>query len=417
MINDQSLSAIEEARWHYKGRTFCPPLYDSYCFSKIPGTLKCLLGLEAAGLPRDCYVPGRYDSVIVILLDGFGWELLQKNRANYPFLSRFFNDGIVSKLTSQFPSTTAAHITTLCTDREVGQTGIYEWYMYEPKLGRVMAPLLFSLAGGGEAGSLKIGAEEVLPHDRFFEGLQRQGVLSSTYQHSTISDSIYSRWMFQGSKRVSYKKLQEGLSTLAEQVENGGLFYFYFGDIDTTCHHRGLDSSSLKKTMDSCFLALEQFWEKLSLVKTKTAVIVTADHGMMPISPKTTYFLNKEIPGAAEWFSVGKDGNLLTPAGSCRDYFLHLKQDKVDVAHRQLEEALKERAVIFKTEELIQKGFFSSKPVSSAFLQRVGNLVILPDDEKTVWWYEKDKFDQKFFAMHGGLSPREMETSFLFLAL
>lgn len=417
MLNDKSLSAIEKARFFYKDRTLCPPLYDSYCFSKIPGTLKKLLGLEGDGLPEDCYVPGKYDSVIVILLDGFGWEFLQKNREAYPFLSRFFNEGIVSKLTSQFPSTTAAHITTLCTGQEVGQTGIYEWYMYEPKLGRVMAPLLFSLAGENEAGSLKIGAEEILPSNRFFKELQKQGAASSSFQHVTISNSIYSRWMFEGSRRVSFKKLPEGLSVLAEQVSSGGLFYFYFGDIDTTCHHRGMDSSSVQKNIKTCFLALEQFWQKLSQVKTKTALIVTADHGMMPISPKTTYFLNKEIPEIQDWLAVGKEGNILTPAGSCRDYFLHLRPDKVELAKKHLTEVLKDKALVFTTEELIEKRFFGSKPVSSAFRGRVGNLVILPDEEQTVWWYEKGKYDQKFFAMHGGLSPREMETIFLFLAL
>jgi hypothetical protein len=27
-----------------------------------------------------------------------------------------------------------------------------------------------------------------------------------------------------------------------------------------------------------------------------------------------------------------------------------------------------------------------------------------------VWWYEKGKYEQKFFGHHGGLTPQEMET-------
>jgi predicted AlkP superfamily pyrophosphatase or phosphodiesterase len=419
MINDKSLEAIEAARWNYQGRVLCPPLYDSYCFSNIPATLCKLLGKEGKGLPHDCYTPGSYESVVVILLDGFGWEFLQKNYENYPFLGRFFKEGIVSKLTSQFPSTTAAHITTLCSGQEVGQTSIYEWYIYEPKLGRVIAPLLYSFAGDKEVGSLQkvLPPEALLPSSTLFQQLHAQGVKSTVFQHQSIGDSVYSRWMFQGSNRISYRKFSEGLLALADQVATGGLFYFYFGDIDTECHHRGMDSSNVKKTVESTFVALEQFWQKLVQLKGKTALIVTADHGMTSIDPKTTYFLNREIAEATEWFLHGKDGRPLTPVGSCRDYFLHLRPDKLDMAYQQLQHALKDKALVFSTDELIKKGFFGSRPISASFLKRVGNLVILPDDHQTVWWHEKGKFDQRFYAMHGGLTPHEMETMFLFLNL
>lgn len=417
MINEKSLEAISAARWRVEGREYCPPLYDSYCFSKIPGTLQQLLGQEGQGLPQDCFVKGAYESVIVILLDGFGWDFLQKNRANYPFLARFFQEGVASKITSQFPSTTAAHITTLCSGQEVGQTGIYEWYMYEPKLGRVIAPLLYSFAGDKVAGSLQkvLLPEQLLPQTTLFQKLQTQGIASTVFQHESIANSAYSQWMFRGSGSVPYRHLSDGLSSLADRVTAGGLFYLYFGDIDTECHLHGIDSLHVKKTMDSCFHALEQFWQKLAKQKRKTALVVTADHGMTSIDPKTTYFLNREIPGAEEWFSPGADGKPATPMGSCRDYFLHLRPDKVEVAYKQLQQALEGKALVFPTDELVKRGLFGSRPVSSSFLMRAGNLVILPDNQQAVWWYEKGKFGQRFYGMHGGLSPQEMETIFLFL--
>jgi hypothetical protein len=45
----------------------------------------------------------------------------------------------------------------------------------------------------------------------------------------------------------------------------------------------------------------------------------------------------------------------------------------------------------------------------------VGNLVILPYEHEAIWWYEKGRFEQHFYAAHGGLTRKEMETIFLFL--
>ena len=41
------------------------------------------------------------------------------------------------------------------------------------------------------------------------------------------------------------------------------------------------------------------------------------------------------------------------------------------------------------------------------------DLVILPYQHETVWWYEAGRFEQKFYGSHGGLSREEMETLLL----
>ena len=71
------------------------------------------------------------------------------------------------------------------------------------------------------------------------------------------------------------------------------------------------------------------------------------------------------------------------------------------------------RAVVYRTADLIAAGFFGAAPVSETFLGRVGNLVVLPYRGEAVWWYEKDRFEQKYFGHHGGLTPQEMEIPLL----
>jgi hypothetical protein len=60
----------------------------------------------------------------------------------------------------------------------------------------------------------------------------------------------------------------------------------------------------------------------------------------------------------------------------------------------------------------MKEGFFG--PIlDPAFRARAGDLVILPYRGETVWWYEKNKFEQRFRGHHGGLTKEEMEIPLL----
>lgn len=413
MINQKSFEAVKAASWK---SDFCKPLYESYCFSKIPSTLLKLLGLSCDTLPQDCFHNQTYETVVLFVIDGFGWSFLEKTHHRYPFLSRFFREGIVSKITSQFPSTTAAHITSLCSGLEVAETGIYEWFYYEPILDRVIAPLLYSYAGDKSTGTLKgdLTPDEIFPAKTVFQTLQKNKISSTIFQHSSISNSSYSDWMFRGAEMVPYDNVSKGLQELQSRLGQKGLFYFYIGDIDAVAHRNGLDSKQTAKAIDQCFTALENFWRTLPQDQ-KMACVVTADHGMTAIDPKTTIYLNQAFPFLEEVLEKGSDGHPLTPAGSCRDYFLHISPKEVARIKPLLEEGLQGKALICETSELIEEGFFGSKPVCKDLLERLGNLVILPYGNNSIWWYEKGRFEQKFYAMHGGLTREEMETIFLFI--
>ena len=100
---------------------------------------------------------------------------------------------------------------------------------------------------------------------------------------------------------------------------------------------------------------------------------------------------------------------MIVPAGSARDMFLYIKEEELDEAQNFLAKRLEGRADVVKTEALIADGYFGSE-VSSQFRERVGNLVVLSYWNESVWWYEKGRFEMKFYGHHGGLTPQEMET-------
>src|SRR5512145_1496377 len=109
---------------------FIKPQYDSGGFAGLPDRIK------------DAFSSGSYDAVILFLVDGFGWRFFERFE-NASFLKRIATHGRIEKLISQFPSTTAAHLTTIHTGLNVGQSGVYEWTYYEPRVDAIIAPLLF----------------------------------------------------------------------------------------------------------------------------------------------------------------------------------------------------------------------------------------------------------------------------------
>jgi hypothetical protein len=140
---------------------------------------------------------------------------------------------------------------------------------------------------------------------------------------------------------------------------------------------------------------------------------MTADHGMCEIDPQTTTYLNTNpnLEGFQRFIKKNRKGHLLVPAGSPRDMFLYIKDGMLDEAQFFLAKRLEGKADVVKTETLIGDGYFGQE-ISSRFRERVANLVVLSYRYESVWWYEKDKYEQRFYGHHGGLTPQEMETIF-----
>lgn len=415
MINQRSLDVVAKSSF---GAHFAKPIYDTYGFAQIPATIESLLGLGNNGLAEDAAPRGPYDIVLLFLIDGFGWNFFEAYQ-DHPVLQKIAEKGTVSKLTSQFPSTTAAHVTCINTGLEVGQSGVYEWFYFEPKVDAVIAPLLFSYAGDHVSGTLaKKGfkANDLFPFTTLYESLQKHEMPSYVFQHDNTAQAPYSQVIFRGAEITSYPHLEVGLKRLMRKLRETkrGYFYFYFGDIDSTAHRHGFGSLEAAKVCRKALDELDGFLAQLP--DKKIAVMLTADHGMIDIDPKTTFYLNKKISRLEAMLQKNKTGKPIVPAGSCRDFFLHVEERVLSEAESLLKEQLASIAEVHRVETLIKAGFFGFAPPSPAFLSHVGNLVVLPLRNNSVWWYEKHRFEQRFHAMHGGLTREELEIPFLFFA-
>lgn len=383
---------------------FIKPRYDQGGFAGISERIK------SAFASRD------YDAVVLFLVDGFGWRFFERFQ-DAPFLKRMATQGRVEKLISQFPSTTAAHLTTIHTGLTVGQSGVHEWIYYEPLVDAVIAPLLFTYAGMWERDLLKptgIQPELFYPRGMFYPELKKMGVESFVFGIREYTPSTYSNAVMKGAELRSFKTFSEALINLKLLLENKTqptYVYLYLDKIDTLAHDYGPTAPQTEAEIETYLLMMEHYFERVFKGKKRILFLMTADHGQTEISPQTTIYLNTNprFAGIERFLKMNLKGQLLVPAGSPRDMFLYVKDDLLEEAQSFLSLRLEGKAEVIKTEYLIENGYFGPE-VSSRLRERVGNLVILPYRYESVWWYEKGKHEQRFYGHHGGLTPEEMET-------
>ena len=382
---------------------FIRPRYDEGGFASLPERVKT------------AFRSGKYDAVVLFLVDGFGWRFFERFQ-EAPFLKRLAKHGRIEKLISQFPSTTAAHLTTIHTGWNVGQSGVHEWIYYEPLVDAVIAPLLFSYAGLWERDLLRatgIDPTFFYPRGMFYPELRRMGVQPFVFGSREYTPSTYSNAVMNGAALRAFKTVSEALinvQLLLEEQKQPAYIHLYFDRIDTLAHEYGPTAPQTEAEIETFLLMMEYYFERLFKGK-RILFLMTADHGQMEVDPRTTIFLNtnSQFAGVERFLKSNRAGQLLVPAGSPRDMFLYIKDEVLEEAQSFLAQRLEGKADVVRTEYLIENGYFGPE-VSSRLHERVGNLVILPYRYESVWWYEKGKFEQRFYGHHGGLTPQEMET-------
>ena len=390
------------------------PLTDGYTFAALPATVERLLLGRDGGLPRAALgdAPERVECVVLVLLDAFGWRFFSRHADSHPLLRRMVADGTVAKLTTQFPSTTAAHVTTIHTGRPVAEHGMYEWNIYEPSLDALVTPLMFSFAGDAERDTLRrVGAEPrtVFPTKTLYRRLAADGVRCVAFHPASFAPSTYDGVLLDGATLHPYETLAGGFATLAEalRARAGPLYaYFYIDTLDATGHQYGPSSREFDTEAIRCLDAIDA---ALRALPDGTLLLLAADHGQVDVDPARTRFVNELWPGIGSHLRRGRRGRPLAPAGSARDLFLHTAAGAHAHVVERLRGLLGPETEVRATAELLEEGVFPAE-IGPRLRERVGDVCVLPPTGGTVWWRERGRFGMRFLGHHGGLTPEEAHT-------
>ncbi len=126
---------------------FVVPDYQGGTIANVPATVANLLGVTFSGLPA-LTTPdlinqsGRINKVVVLLVDSLGWDIFERSREH---LSGFIELATVDiKITSVFPSTTVAALSSLWTGYAPAQHGVVGLRLFLPDEAVLASVLRFS---------------------------------------------------------------------------------------------------------------------------------------------------------------------------------------------------------------------------------------------------------------------------------
>ena len=339
--------------------------------------------------------------VALVYFDAFGWRFLERHADHV-----LFEIAEVELWSSCFPSTTTVHTTTIHSGLPLGEHGLYEWHVLEPRLNRLITPLWLCFAGDESFGALfeaGLTAHDIFPEHTLYRRLLPTP--SHVAMPAGIASSPTSRLLLQPATVHPFDDNAQGLARLCAALADEERAYgtIYFPAADAMMHMLGPDAPEVAAEMEQTLSAIAAApWPE------GTLVLLTADHGMEGISPERTTYVNVAWPELAQHLVTGADGKPLAPAGSCRDLFLHVEPERLDEVEAHLAEVLAPVAEVRKVEVLLAEGLFGPN-VTDALTSRLANLVVLPASGEAAYWLEPGRFEQHFLGQHGGLSANEME--------
>lgn len=417
MVNQKSITAVNSS---IVGEGFRKPLYDSYCFGNIPSTVeKVLTGkskqieLPTDTLPKEL---SKYRNVVVILVDAMGWNLIGDKINTHPTLEHIDEYGIISKLTAIFPSTTANCVTCMNTGLTSLVTGVIGWSFFVPELDALIRPLPYVYIEPYQYKG-ELNPEDfdyILNKGNFYERLHDSGIESHLVILNTYAKSNYNKKISNIRNIFEFDNLNEGLQYVNKEIQKSHVknyFYVYFDDIDKNSHVFGPHSEEIAKLTEK---TLDEIYE--NLVKDKsddTLILITADHGHIDFDMTETIMLNREIPELEDWVRTNSDGVKLISDGSIRHYYLYLKEEFILKAKEKITNLLGLQALILTKREAIESGFYGKNKPSQKFIEHIGDLMIITDPDRTVFWEHPLLPQHKNKGTHGGMSPDEMEIPLL----
>lgn len=405
-MQEKSLADRWEAEWQRKGRVL--PDYGGWSVAEIPRTLEQILQKKVPAGETASYIQKRSRRKFVfVVLDGLGYHSIKRNERRLPFLSKCFREGNALPITTVFPSTTGAAVTTFHTGRLPGEHGVIEWHLYLSEIDMLVESLPFYPKLPDDVSRFERIAPSIgiLYRGRtLYSRLARKGVNSLLVQPESIAESPFSRLMSKGAYREGYSDLASAMSKLHDALAGNkySLIHFYYPGIDAAGHMFGPSS---REYVDE-IAKMDDFLSSLAGVAEEhdATVVVTSDHGQVDVDPATMVMLD-ELPGFDGRLTQSTSG-LVQPYGSPRDVIIRSGTDAREFGE-WLEPLLEGKGEVMLSADMINEGYFG-EDISPKARERIADLWIFPSGNNTIWYQHYAEEANVFRGMHGGRSLEEM---------
>jgi Type I phosphodiesterase / nucleotide pyrophosphatase len=364
------------------------PDYRGACISNV------MAGLSGRHESKPDWLPAavrRAESLVLLVLDGLGWEQLRARDALAPTLTGA--EGIERPITSVAPTTTATALTSLTTGCVPSEHGVLGYRMATD--GEILNVLRWTVGRGeGRDARRLLPARHLQPRPPFPGWVRPVPVVSKDEFGGTGFTAVHL-----GDAPLHGYKVPSSLPVeVSRLVRNGEPFvYAYYDGIDKVAH-----SSGLGERYDAELRANDRLVADLvERLPQGTVVVVTADHGQIDIGLQVE-LLGSELMAGIELLS-----------GEGRFRWLHAKAGAACDLVSGATERYGETTWVAERERIVDEGWFGG-PLSSAFVDRLGDVALVPH-APIAFVDPADTGESRLQSRHGSLTPDEMYVPLLAL--
>jgi len=356
--------------------------------------------LDMAGLRQNTLSGiGRHRHVVLLLIDGLGVQQLRKLGPD-----SCLRQHQADTLSTVFPATTSAAITSLMTGQSPASHGLIGWHLQSDTgsegQAEIVAPLPLTVRHPADSSSTPAQlASQLLVCPPL---LPRLGRPVQILQPHSIADSPYSRHHAGQAQRTAYRSITEAFALLAQSLQQGrqpGFHYLYLPQLDSLMHRHGTQSTAVR----ALFGEIDQaFSELITLAdQTDSVLLATADHGFVDTPCARQISLDQEFPTLYAMLAQPLSGERRAVFCQLRP---GLRERFIALAQQQLGHA----CWVIESEKLLAGRVFGPGPQHPQLARRIGDVTLLAKED----WSIRDTLPQEkplyLPGQHGGVSAAEM---------
>ena len=348
----------------------------------------------------DTEVLKKQKNIMFFVLDGFGVNLLNKFASS----TKFLNKNYLSPITSVFPSTTSAAITSLISGKTPWEHGAVGWTLYFKEFAKNIdyLPNWDSITNKTQD-SKKYNIIDYIGADNIFNKITdtNHDVKQFYFTHKELSQSPNVIRNSGSAKIIPYSNNNElfrSLNTLISKSDSEKkLIFIYSSSPDKLEHQYGVYTQEVETFIKGIDSALETLCSQLT--GTDTTILITADHGLIDINKY--YYTNEDD----ELF----DSMIMPTFPEPRFISFFVKKHKM----KQFEEAFKkyeDKFLLFERAEFLKHNLLGNGKMHPKIDDFIGDYLAIgiSDSAMKSIYMQNGKWKKEFFAHHAGLTEDEM---------
>lgn len=335
----------------------------------------------------------KYKNVVLAIFDGMGENILTHNSPNGIFLKNK-----IDTITSVYPSTTVAAMTTYYSGRPPIETGWITWSQYFKEYGRNIDVLLEKDTYTGEKLEVKnLKISDIIGYKTIYEQIEEQNGNIKTYE---ITPSYCVK---KGKTTITADTIENMCKNIIELCKNNeNKFIMAYNDNpDGVNHENGCYSQETKEFI----LEAEKEFEKMinELKGTDTLVIISADHGHQNISETIDILELEEIQEC-----------LTMPATlEARTVGFFVKNNKRKEFEDTFNKIFKDKFILYSREEFLENNFLGFGEKHKKVDDFIGDYIAIAISDTRIrlgtYLSREMKKPDESKSIHSGLTRNEME--------